>query len=82
MRAVLNRADWVSLKVDRVDAEIWQQINRPHPDLRLADILDGIQTLARSYSGKLVSETMPASFCLSYPPHAKHTAEGAIKPLC
>ena len=58
VRAVLNRADWVSLKVDSVDANIWQQINRPHPDLRLADILDGIRTFARTYSGKLVSETM------------------------
>jgi len=58
VRAMLNRADWVSLKVDSVDAEIWQQINRPHPDLRLADILDGIRTFAQTYSGKLVSETM------------------------
>ena len=58
VRAVLNRADWVSLKVDSVDADIWQQINRPHPDLRLADILDGIRSFARTYSGKLVSETM------------------------
>jgi wyosine [tRNA(Phe)-imidazoG37] synthetase (radical SAM superfamily) len=58
VRAVLNRADWVSLKVDSVDPEIWQQINRPHPDLRLSDILDGIRTFARTYSGTLVSETM------------------------
>jgi wyosine [tRNA(Phe)-imidazoG37] synthetase (radical SAM superfamily) len=58
VRAVLKRADWVSLKVDSVDADIWQQINRPHPDLRLADILDGIRTFARTYTGKLVSETM------------------------
>ena len=58
VRAALNRADWVSLKVDSVEAEIWQQINQPHPDLRLADILDGIRTFAKTYSGKLASETM------------------------
>jgi wyosine [tRNA(Phe)-imidazoG37] synthetase (radical SAM superfamily) len=58
VRAVLNRADWVSLKVDSVDTDIWRRINRPHPDLQLADILDGIRAFARTYNGKLVSETM------------------------
>jgi wyosine [tRNA(Phe)-imidazoG37] synthetase (radical SAM superfamily) len=58
VRAVLKRADWVSLKVDSVDTEIWRRINRPHSDLQLADILDGIRTFAGTYTGKLVSETM------------------------
>jgi wyosine [tRNA(Phe)-imidazoG37] synthetase (radical SAM superfamily) len=58
VRAILNRADWVSLKVDSVYPDIWQQINRPHPDLGMTDILEGIRTFARTYSGKLVSETM------------------------
>ena len=50
VRAVLNRADWANLKVESVDADIWQQIKRPHPELRLADIIDGIRTFARTYS--------------------------------
>jgi wyosine [tRNA(Phe)-imidazoG37] synthetase (radical SAM superfamily) len=58
VRAILNRADWVSLKVDSVDQSIWRRINRPHPNLRLPDILDGIQTFARDFAGTLVSETM------------------------
>lgn len=58
VRAILSKADWVSLKVDSVDDATWQQVNRPHPDLKLADILVGIGTFARTYSGKLVSETM------------------------
>lgn len=58
VRAILSRADWVSLKVDSVDTEVWRRINRPHPDLRLADILEGIRTFARDFSGTLVSETM------------------------
>ncbi len=58
VRAALQQADWVSLKVDSVDESIWRRINRPHPALVLTDILDGICTFARTYRGMLVSETM------------------------
>lgn len=58
VRDALQRADWVSVKVDSVDESLWRRINRPHPDLALADILDGIRAFSRSYRGMLVSETM------------------------
>jgi wyosine [tRNA(Phe)-imidazoG37] synthetase (radical SAM superfamily) len=58
VQSILGRADWVSLKVDSVDDATWQQVNRPHQDLKLADILDGIRAFAQRYSVKLVSETM------------------------
>ncbi len=58
VREALQRADWVSLKVDSVDESTWRRINRPHPALGLADILDGVRTFARTYRGTLVSETM------------------------
>lgn len=58
VRVALGRADWVSVKVDSVDIASWQRINRPHPDLRLPDILDGIRSFARSFAGTLASETM------------------------
>jgi wyosine [tRNA(Phe)-imidazoG37] synthetase (radical SAM superfamily) len=58
VRAELAQADWVSLKVDSVDSAIWRGLNRPHPTLELAAILDGIRTFAASYQGTLVSETM------------------------
>lgn len=58
VRAELARADWVSLKVDSVDNAIWRGLNRPHPGLELAAILDGIRTFAAGYQGALVSETM------------------------
>ena len=57
-RAALARADRVSVKIDCIDENTWQRINRPHPDLRLADILSGIRAFASSYTGALVSETM------------------------
>lgn len=58
VRAALARADWVSLKLDSVDADAWRRINRPHPDLALARILDGIRVFASEFHGDLVSETM------------------------
>jgi wyosine [tRNA(Phe)-imidazoG37] synthetase (radical SAM superfamily) len=58
VQAALMQADWVSLKVDAVRPEIWQKINRPHRQLRLARILEGMAEFAATYDGTLVTETM------------------------
>ncbi len=58
VRAALHLADWVSLKMDAAAAAVWRQIDRPHGQLCLADILDGAHTFARAFSGALVTETM------------------------
>jgi len=58
VREALQRADWVSVKVDSVDESLWRRANRPHPDLVLSDILDGIRLFSRTFRGSLVSETM------------------------
>jgi len=56
--AALETADWVSLKVDTVNEAAWRRLNRPHPDLRFPDILDGIRRFAARFRGTLASETM------------------------
>ncbi|MCD6389776.1 MAG: radical SAM protein [Desulfobulbaceae bacterium] len=58
VRKDLMKADWVSLKVDAVDKKIWRRINRPHHDLQLPVIQEGMLQFAREYTGKLVTETM------------------------
>ena len=58
VRKDLLKADWVSLKVDAVDKNIWRRVNRPHHDLKLSVILEGMLHFAREYPGKLVTETM------------------------
>jgi wyosine [tRNA(Phe)-imidazoG37] synthetase (radical SAM superfamily) len=58
VRAALARADWVSLKVDTVDEALWRRINRPHPDLRLERVLDGVRRFAAGFAGELATETM------------------------
>jgi len=51
-------ADWVSLKVDAVDREIWRHIDRPRGNLRLGALLDGMLAFGARYEGELVTETM------------------------
>jgi len=54
----LTHADLVSLKIDTVDERAWRRINRPHPALKLPEILEGILDFADMYRGELITETM------------------------
>jgi len=58
VRENLSNADWVSLKIDTVDHEIWKKINKPHKSLRFERILDGISDFSISFKGCLTTETM------------------------
>lgn len=58
VQSELNRADWVSLKVDAVSRDIWRKINRPHKLLDLEKVQKGMGEFADMFSGKLVTETM------------------------
>ena len=58
VRQDLQKADWVSLKVDAVTPRIWHSINRPHKYLKLGTILEGIHKFARAFGGELTTETM------------------------
>ena len=46
VRHELEKADWVSLKVDAVMEETWRRINRPHRALQLGSILEGMRAFA------------------------------------
>jgi len=58
VRKALMGADCVSLKFDTVEEEVWRRVNRPHGGLRFASILEGALEFARSFQGKLLTETM------------------------
>jgi wyosine [tRNA(Phe)-imidazoG37] synthetase (radical SAM superfamily) len=60
VREELGTADWISLKLDAVREIIWRRINRPHSAIRLPEILEGILAFAKTFTGKLVTETMLA----------------------
>lgn len=58
VREDLEKADWVSFKIDSTSEKTWRRINRPHKTLKMEAILDGLLEFAERYSGKLVTETM------------------------
>jgi wyosine [tRNA(Phe)-imidazoG37] synthetase (radical SAM superfamily) len=58
VRQDLLKADYVSLKVDAISNDLWKRIDRPHKDLRLNAILQGIQDFAEIFKGTIVTETM------------------------
>lgn len=58
VRARLGQADLVSVKVDGADEATWRRINRPHRDLQLDVVLQGIRDFAAGYTGTLITETM------------------------
>ncbi|MBE9512583.1 MAG: radical SAM protein [Chloroflexi bacterium] len=58
VRQDLQKADWVSLKVDSVSEEIWRRVNRPKKSLKLGAIFDGMLKFASIFSGELAIESM------------------------
>jgi wyosine [tRNA(Phe)-imidazoG37] synthetase (radical SAM superfamily) len=58
VREALADTDWVSVKVDAADRDVWRRVNRPHPALAYHTVRDGILRFADSFRGELVSETM------------------------
>jgi wyosine [tRNA(Phe)-imidazoG37] synthetase (radical SAM superfamily) len=54
----LMEANFVSLKIDAVNQDLWKNINRPHKDLKLNIILEGIKEFTKMFKGTIVSETM------------------------
>ena len=68
-------ADWVSLKVDAVNEEVWRKVNRPHRSLQLSSILDGMLAFARIYNGELATETMLVKGLNDGPERAEEIAD-------
>ncbi|ADB57244.1 radical SAM protein [Archaeoglobus profundus] len=58
VRHDLSFFDLVSLKLDTTNERLWRRINRPHRDLKLDKILEGMLEFSRNYSGTLITETM------------------------
>ena len=58
VRDALYDLDLVSLKADAVSKQLWKRINRPHRQLALDRILDGIVQFSDQYRGKIITETM------------------------
>ncbi len=58
VRDDLCKADWVSLKIDAVNEDIWRRIDRSHKSLQLDKILQGISEFSHNFNGRIATETM------------------------
>ncbi len=58
VREDLQKADFISLKVDAVSEDLWRKVNRPHKDVRLEKVLEGMRKFTEDFRGTIVSETM------------------------
>lgn len=54
----LCRADWVSVKLDAVNRDIWRKIDRPYGTLKIEKILQGLSDFSQAFNGELATETM------------------------
>jgi wyosine [tRNA(Phe)-imidazoG37] synthetase (radical SAM superfamily) len=58
VRDDLQKADWVSIKVDAVSKYVWKKINRGNRLLNLETVLSGSMDFSESFNGILATETM------------------------
>ncbi|MFC2139040.1 radical SAM protein [Bacteroidota bacterium] len=58
IKEVMNKVDYVSIKIDAVDKKIWKKINCPHRNLDLDIIRKHIIKFSRQFNGELHTETM------------------------
>lgn len=58
VRKDLLEADLISLKIDSLSLDLWRRINRPHKDLSLNMVIDGIIKFTNEFQGTIISETM------------------------
>ncbi len=75
VRDELNAADYVSVKCDTFDENVWRKINIPHKSLDLQAILKGTQQFAKGFQGELVTETMLLKGINDKPDDLTKTAE-------
>jgi wyosine [tRNA(Phe)-imidazoG37] synthetase (radical SAM superfamily) len=75
VREDLEKADYVSLKVDSAKESAWRRINRPARGLQLPAILEGILEFSHRFRGYLATETMLVRGVNDDEPSLRETAE-------
>ena len=58
VRHDLQKADWVSIKLDSVIENIWRRVDHPARVIEIEAILSGALLFSKVFTGELVTETM------------------------
>jgi wyosine [tRNA(Phe)-imidazoG37] synthetase (radical SAM superfamily) len=61
IRKQLLVADLIVPSLDAVTEQVFQKIDRPHPGIKIEDIINGLVELRKEFSGKIWLEVMLAS---------------------
>ena len=61
VRQALCSADLIVPSLDAVNPEVFKHINRPHPDIKIEDIMNGLVNLRREFGGEIWLEVMLVS---------------------
>lgn len=71
----LKNADILIPSLDAVDREIFEKINRPHPNMKLDNILEGIKNIRKWFRGEVRLEIMLVKGLNDTDTHIKQLAE-------
>ncbi len=58
VQADLLQADYISVKADTVFRDTWRKLNHPHKTIIHHELMKGMQSFAKQFTGTLVTETM------------------------
>jgi wyosine [tRNA(Phe)-imidazoG37] synthetase (radical SAM superfamily) len=75
VREALKAADLVVPSLDAVTQEIFERINRPHEDLQVEKMIEGLQIFRREFSGLLWLEVMLVKDLNDSPRHIQQLKE-------
>jgi wyosine [tRNA(Phe)-imidazoG37] synthetase (radical SAM superfamily) len=75
LREELKEADWISLKIDSLNAKTWRRIDRPHRSLDLDAMLSGLLDFRDLFKGMLTTETMLVNEVNDMSEHVLEVAE-------
>lgn len=75
VRDALCGADVVLPSLDAADEDVFQHVNRPHPDLSLAGLVDGMAAFRREFRGAIWLEIMMLGGVTAIPAQAAQLAE-------
>jgi wyosine [tRNA(Phe)-imidazoG37] synthetase (radical SAM superfamily) len=73
VKSEFKKADWVSLKIDTADEQLWRKINQPNKLLHFSSIINGLKEY--SYNKNFVTETMILNNINSSEKHAHKLAQ-------
>lgn len=79
VRDALCGADVVLPSLDAADEDMFQHVNRPHPDLSLAGLVDGMAAFRREFRGAIWLEIMMLGGVTAIPAQAVRLAELASR---